>query len=477
MENGVPKCWLNTSNENSLKNRTRGVHHAVPEGYATSFPSTTFLLFMNLRDRQILHLALPSIVSNITVPLLGLVDVAITGHLGSAAYIGAIAVGGMLFNIIYWMFAFLRMGTSGMTAQALGARNLTEVAGGLQRALLVSIVIAALMLCLQVPIRDLSLAILMPSEEVASYTRTYFNICIWGAPAALMLFALTGWFVGMQNSKAPMMVAIIQNVANILISLLLVYGLNMKIEGVAMGTVLAQYIGLIAALLFMVPYYLRIRKYYRENVVLTRTALLKFFSLNKDIFLRTCCLILVHFFFIAAGAKQGDTELAVNTMLMQLFTLYSYIMDGFAFAGEAMVGKAIGGKMRQIYDDTVHRLFRWGWGVAAVFTLAYFLEGRAFLSLLTDDVAVLGTAQVYQPWILLFPLCGMAAFIWDGIYIGATATKGMLISMASGMMVFFLLYFTLVPLWGNHGLWCAFVVYLATRGVSQTWMRHRIWKG
>ena len=291
-----------------------------------------------------------------------------------------------------------------------------------------------------------------------------------------MLFVLTGWFVGMQNSRAPMMVAMIQNVANIMLSVVLVYGLGMKIEGVALGTVLAQYIGLVSALLFFVPYYLRINKYYREKTVLTAAALTKFFSLNKDIFLRTCCLILVHFFFIAAGAKQGDAELAVNTMLMQLFTLYSYIMDGFAFAGEAMVGKAIGGRMRGIYDDTVRRLFRWGWGVAALFTLAYLLLGKPFLSILTDDATVLDVAQVYQPWTLLFPLCGMAAFIWDGIYIGATATKGMLISMASGMVMFFLLYFTLVPVWGNHGLWIAFVIYLATRGITQTIMRKKIWK-
>jgi len=431
---------------------------------------------MNLRDRQILHIALPSIVSNITVPLLGLVDVAITGHLGDAAYIGAIAVGGMLFNIIYWMFAFLRMGTSGVTAQALGARNLTEVAAVMQRALLVAIIISAVMLCLQVPIREGALYIIRPSAEVVAFTCTYYNICIWGAPAALMLFVLTGWFVGMQNSRAPMMVAMIQNVANIMLSVVLVYGLGMKIEGVALGTVLAQYIGLVSALLFFVPYYLRINKYYREKTVLTAAALTKFFSLNKDIFLRTCCLILVHFFFIAAGAKQGDAELAVNTMLMQLFTLYSYIMDGFAFAGEAMVGKAIGGRMRGIYDDTVRRLFRWGWGVAALFILAYLLLGKPFLSILTDDATVLDVAQVYQPWTLLFPLCGMAAFIWDGIYIGATATKGMLISMASGMVMFFLLYFTLVPVWGNHGLWIAFVIYLATRGITQTIMRKKIWK-
>lgn len=431
---------------------------------------------MNLRDKQILHIALPSIVSNITVPLLGLVDVAITGHLGSAAYIGAIAVGGMLFNIIYWMFAFLRMGTSGMTSQALGARNLPEVVSVLLRATMVSLLISAVMLCLQVPVRELSLAIIAPSEEVAAYTRTYFNICIWGAPAALALFALTGWCVGMQNSKIPMAVSIAQNLVNILLSLVLVYWGGMTIEGVALGTVIALYAGLLLSLSLIMRNYLRLKKYLCLQMIATRESLLRFFMLNKDIFLRTCCLILVHFFFISAGAKLGDAELAVNTILMQLFMLYSYIMDGFAFAGEAMVGKAIGAQARGIYDDTVKRLFRWGWLLAALFTVAYFLFGEAYISVLTDNAEVVASAREYQPWTLLFPVCGVAAFIWDGVYIGATATKGMLVSMASGTAVFFLLYLLLVPSWGNHGLWVAFVCYLAVRGISLALTRHRIWR-
>lgn len=430
---------------------------------------------MNIRDRKILYIALPSIVSNITVPLLGLVDVAITGHLGAAAYVGAIAVGGMLFNIIYWMFSFLRMGTSGMTAQALGARDLTEVVNLLLRALLVALLIAALLLCLQVPLREVALGIIQPSGEVAASTRTYFNSCIWGAPAALSLLVLTGWFVGMQNSKIPMVVAVVQNVANIGVSLALVYGLQLKIEGVALGTVIAQYIGLAVALLLLFLNYLRLNRYIVRKLIITKESFCRFFFLNKDIFLRTCCLILVHFFFIAAGARQGDMELAVNTMLMQLFTLYSYIMDGFAFAGEALVGKAIGGNRRTVYDDTVRHLFRWGWGLVAAFTLVYWVGGRAFLSLLTDDAEMVKAAWVYQPWTLLFPVCGMATFIWDGIYVGATATKGMLLSMAWGVAVFFVLYATLVPAWGNHGLWLAFVLYLTTRGVAQWLLRKRIW--
>lgn len=430
---------------------------------------------MQQRDRQILHIALPSIVSNITVPLLGLVDVAITGHLGSSAYIGAIAVGSMLFNALFWMFAFLRMGASGMTSQALGGRRLTEVVNVLLRSLLVSLFISLAMLLLQVPVRELALSLIAPSADVAAYARTYYNICIWGAPACLSLYALTGWFVGMQNSRAPMVVAVVQNVSNIAASLVLVRVFGLTIDGVAWGTVLSQYIGLSTALFLLFRNYMRLKKYLCIGMVLSKEPLRLFFSVNKDIFLRTCCLILVHFSFIAAGAKIGDTELAVNTMLMQLFMLYSYIMDGFSFAGEALVGKAVGSRSHSIYKDTVGRLFRWGWLVASVFTLAYLLLGKPFLSLLTDDASVIDASVVYHPWSMLIPLCGMAAFIWDGIYVGATATKGMLVSMAVSMLVFVLLGLLLVPVAQNHGLWIAFLAYLASRGIVQTLMRNTVW--
>lgn len=418
---------------------------------------------MKIRDRQILNIALPSIVSNITVPLLGLVDVAITGHMGSAAYVGAIAVGGMLFNIIYWLFVFLRMGTSGMTAQAFGARNLPEVVGVLQRAVMVALVMSFLLLCLQVPIRELSLRLIAPSSEVAGLARTYFNICVWGAPASLLLFVLSGWFLGMQNSRAPMAIAIIQNVCNILLSLALVYGVGWKIEGVATGTVLAQYVGLATAL-FLLYRYRRLAKYRPTRL----GDMSRFFSLNRDIFLRTLCLIFVHFFFISAGARYGDTALAVNALLMQLFLLYSYIMDGFAFAGEALVGKAVGAGASDILRDTISRLFLWGAAMMVAFTLAYFLFDRPIMSLLTNEPSVLRAADEYHVWSLLLPVCGMAAFIWDGVYVGATATRGMLVSMSVSLLTFFLLFCFLSPSLGNHALWLAFNAYVFMRGIMQT---------
>ena len=429
---------------------------------------------MNIRDRQILRIALPSIVSNITVPLLGLVDVAITGHLGATAYIGAIAVGGMLFNIVYWTFAFLRMGTSGMTAQARGSRDFDEVVKLLIRSLCVALGLSMVLLILSPLIRETSLWLVAPSEDVAALTRTYYNICIWGAPASLGLTALNGWFLGMQNSKTPMFVAIFQNITNILASLGLVFGAGMKVEGVALGTVIAQWGGFLIALSLLQRYYGRLWKNKHPQNIWNRDDILRFFNVNRDILLRTLCLIAVHFFFIAAGAKTGDTELAVNTLLMQMSTLFSYFMDGFAFAGEALAGKAIGAKNIRIYKDVVRHIFLWGGATAILFTTLYFLAGGWFMSILTDNPQVTASIAVYEPWILLFPITGMAAYIWDGIYIGATATRYMLLSTAMGMVVFFVLYYALAPTLHNHGLWLAFITYLATRGIVQTMMRKMI---
>lgn len=432
----------------------------------------------SIRDRQILKIAIPSIVSNITVPLLGLIDVAITGHLGSSAYLGAIAVGGMLFNIIYWMFAFLRMGTSGMTAQAYGKRDILEIRRLLVTSLFIAGGISLLLILFSSVIRDVSLWLISPTLEVKSLACTYFNICIFGAPASLGLFALNGWFIGMQNSKTPMFIAVTQNVLNIFASLMFVYLLHMKVEGVALGTVLAQWGGFIIALVMLRKYYGKIlynrTSGFMHNEVFCKQNFLGFFSVNKDIFFRTLCLISIHFFFISAGAKLGNVELALNTLLMQLFTLYSYFMDGFAFAGEALAGKAIGARERTVYDDVVKRLFVWGGAMVLIFTTCYAVGGRWFLSLLTDEQNVLQAALGYQPWTLLFPICGLAAFIWDGIYIGATATRQMLLSTFFGMLVFFLIYILLFDNLQNHCLWMAFNANLFMRGIVLTLARKKI---
>lgn len=362
-------------------------------------------------DRQILQIALPSIVSNITVPLLGLIDVAIVGHLGSPAYIGAIAVGGMLFNIIYWIFGFLRMGTSGMTSQAYGKRDLPEIVRLLMRSVGIGLAVALCLILLQVPIRQTAFLIIHPTAEVREMATLYFHICIWGAPAMLGLYGLSGWFIGMQNSRIPMYIAITQNIVNIIASLSFVCFFKMKVEGVAFGTLIAQYAGFIMGLVLWMSRYGKLKKYILWKGVLQKEAMMRFFQVNRDIFLRTLCLVTVTLFFTSAGASQGEIILAVNTLLMQLFTLFSYVMDGFAYAGEALSGRYIGARNLKAFTNTTRHLFIWGGWLAAFFTLVYALGGNAFLGLLTDNKDVVSAAGTYFYWALAIPIAGIAAFI------------------------------------------------------------------
>ena len=427
---------------------------------------------MNLRDRQILQLAVPSIVSNITVPLLGMIDVAIVGHMGSPVYIGAVAVGSMIFNLVYWLFGFLRMGTSGMTAQAYGRRDLLEVARTLVRSALVALSIALLLIVFQVPLRWLMFWLIGPTADVIPFATTYFGIVIWGAPASLGLFSLMGWYIGMQNTRIPMFVSIMQNVVNIVASLLLVYGLGMKIEGVAFGTVIAQYAGLLVAVGLLAKYYWRVIRG-RWNRMGGQWRVAAFYKTNRDIFLRTLCLVTVNLYFTAAGARSGAVVLSVNTVLLQLYLLFSYFMDGFAYAGEAMSGRFYGAQNRQAFDETLRHLFGWMAVVTVSYTLLYIAGGTQIVSLLTDELQVRALAREYIWWAWLIPAAGAVAFIWDGVFVGLTATRGMLVSTFVSMLTFFAVYWLTMGTLGNHGLWLAQVVYLAMRGIVQTFWYKR----
>ena len=422
---------------------------------------------MNTNNREILQIALPSIVSNITVPLLGLIDVTIVGHLGAASYIGAIAVGGMLFNIIYWIFGFLRMGTGGMTSQAYGRGDENEMMRLLTRSTGVGLLIALILIVLQYPIERTAFAFIETTPEVERLASTYFRICIWGAPAVLGLYSFSGWFIGMQNSRYPMFIAITQNIVNILVSLLLVYGLQMKIEGIAIGTLVAQYAGLFMAFVLWKHKYSSLRRYAELRSLTDRNAMVRFFQINRDIFLRTLCLVSVTVFFTSAGAAQGEIVLAVNTLLMQLFTLFSYIMDGFAYAGEALAGKHIGSGNRQALHQMVRQLFLWGIALSVAFTLLYSIGGTGFLRLLTNEPSVIVASSAYFYWVLAIPLAGFAAFLYDGIFIGATATGLMFRAMLVASVTFFGIYFGCRNAMGNHALWLAFITYLALRGIVQ----------
>lgn len=429
---------------------------------------------MNTNNREILQIALPSIVSNITVPLLGLIDVTIVGHLGAASYIGAIAIGGMLFNIIYWVFGFLRMGTSGMTSQAYGRKDEREITSLLTRSTGIGLFIALVLIILQYPIERTAFAFIETTPEVKHLATSYFRICIWGAPAVLGLYSLSGWFIGMQNSRYPMYIAITQNLVNILVSLILVYGLDMKIEGVAIGTLVAQYAGFLMALVLWANHYSYLHPHIEFRSLTNKKAMQRFFQVNRDIFLRTLCLIGVTVFFTSAGASQGEVILAMNTLLMQLFTLFSYIMDGFAYAGEALAGKHIGANDKKALQQMVRQLFIWGIGLSAGFTLLYGIGGEKFLALLTNEQNVIAASSSYFYWVLAIPLAGFAAFLYDGIFIGATATGLMLRAMFVASVAFFGIYFGCRDIMGNHALWLAFISYLALRGIMQGYLGRKI---
>ena len=421
-------------------------------------------------NREILRIALPNIVSNITVPLMGIVSTAIAGHWGadSAATIGALAIGVSLFNFIYWNFAFLRMGTSGLVAQAYGARDFREVGSVFVRSVSVALAVALLLLIARYGVGHLAFRMMDGTPETMREAAEYFYVRLWAAPATLSLFAFQGWVIGLQNSRFPMYISIIVNLLNVAFGFWFVYGLHWRIAGVAWGTVVAQYGGLATASALWLVYYRRFIGYVDLRTSFNMRPMLRFFRVNRDIFLRTACIVVVYTFFTSASSGMGDVMLAVNALLMQLFTLFSYVMDGFAYAGEALSGRYIGAHNREAFTDTVRHLFGWGAVMAVLFTLTYALGGNAFLGLLTDDKEVIAVADTYFYWALAVPAVGIAAFIWDGIFIGATATRGMLLSMTAAAVSFFVLYYGLHPVLANHALWLAFLTYLLMRGAVQT---------
>ena len=422
-------------------------------------------MLKNSLDRQILGLALPAIVANITTPLLSLVDVAIVGHLGSAVYVGAIAVGGSIFSMLYWLFGFLRFGTSGLTAQALGRCSARQTSFLLQRSLLIALGFGIILITAHYPLGHAALSFMDTDADTAGKAWLYFSILIYGAPASLATFALTGWFVGMQDTRTPMWISLLVNVVNITASLILVYAMDYDLAGVAYGTLLAQWAGFIVSAATCAIHY-KVRPQPLSEL-LHVSELKTFFKVNTDIFLRTVCLIAVTVWFTRTGAGLGPVMLAVNTLLMQFFILFSYIMDGFAFAGEAICGKSYGASDSHSLNRQIHRLLQWGLALATVFTAGYALGGQYLITLLTNDSGVIETAEKYRLWAAGIPLAGFMAFTWDGVLTGVTRTRLMLGTMSAASAIFFILYLLLFPAIGNHGLWTAFLAYLFTRGCLQ----------
>lgn len=421
-------------------------------------------------NRSILRLAIPNIISNITVPLLGMVDMYLVGHLDSEDYIGAIALATMIFNFIYWNFSFLRMGTSGFTAQAYGAENEKEQTNILLRSLAVAMCAGLLIIGLQYLIASVGFYLLEGESVVKEYAKTYFHIYVWATPAVLGLYAFNGWFVGMQDAKIPMIVAIGINVVNIALSFTLVYAFGMKIEGVALGSVCAQYTGFFSFLLIWNIKYGKLKQYFSIEVLKNIRSYIPFFNVNADIFIRTMALVAVTTFFMSASVKEGEDILAVNALLMQLFILFSYMMDGFAYAAEALTGRFVGANHGLQLKSLVRHLFMWGAGIAIFFTLIYIFYLNDILSILTDKENIIELSRQYHIWVYLIPIAGFSAFLWDGVFVGATASRQMRNSMLVAVGVFFILYFAFSNLLANNILWISFIVYLALRGIVQGFM-------
>lgn len=422
----------------------------------------------NALNRLILKLALPNILSNLTVPLLGMVDIALSGHLNDAYAIGGIAIASTIFSLIYWNFSFLRMGTTGLTAQAHGRGDKVEMGRNLVQSLFIAIIGSILVLILQQPLLKLILSVMSPETALASYAATYYNIVIWGAPAMLCTYALNGWLIGMQNTWWPMVVSIITNVTNIAISASLVLFGGRGIDGIAVGTISAQWVGVAA--LALGAYYLFLNRgavYLPHRLSDLKVGLRRYFGTNVHILFRTMLLALISAFFTYSGTQQGALPLAANALLYQFFNFFSYFIDGFAFAAEALVGHFYGMKERKLLRRSIRTLVIWGLSLAVATSLIYMLVAHPFLHILTDKVEVIAYADSYLPWVFVLPLTGFLAFLYDGVFVGVTATKEMFVSMLTAVLVFFALYYLLPLSDQNHILWASFVTYLAIRGGMQ----------
>lgn len=426
-------------------------------------------LFKDATNRDIIRLTIPNIVTNITVPLLGMADFALMGHLkdNSAVYVGAIALGTTIFNVIYMSLGFLRMGTSGFTAQAFGADNVKEMNLALKRSLLVAGILALVLILLQYPIQWVAFQLLDGSQEVKELARQYFYIRIFAAPATLGLYSFYGWYLGMQNAKIPMTIAILVNVVNIGLNFFFVYGLKMTSNGVALASVLAQYSGLLVAIGFLFYKYRPYIISYGKKDFLHKEAFIRFFKVNSDIFIRTLLLILTLAFFTSVSAKINNQILAVNSLLFQFFFFFSYFADGFAYAGEALSGKAKGAGKPELLKKTVGYLFKWGWFIGAIISLVYWIALPLFMKIMTSDSQLLSLGHQYGFWIIILPLTSFAAFIWDGVYIGVTASKAMRNTMIiASILVFLPAYYLGFPHWGNDALWLAINLFMIARGIS-----------
>lgn len=417
-------------------------------------------------DRQTWRLVVPIILTNVTVPVLGIVDTAVVGHLPGPEYLGAVAVGALIFSIIYSSMLFLRMGTTGLTAQSLGAENHGEVRAWIIRGVVLSFVIGAVLIAAQSLIGGLLLGWVGASDDVRPLAEEYFFIRIWSAPATLLNFAILGWFLGIQKPKAALLTQALLNGVNIALDLWFVIGLDLGVSGVAMATLIAEFVGAFFGLYLVHRYARPLASHWDIKRALEKDKLLRMLRVNSDIFIRSLCLQGSIFLFTSHGARQGDIILASNAILIQFTVFSAYALDAFANAAEALAGKAYGAGKRNDFRAAVIASSRWALVFSLFFAALYAAAGPLLIDALTTVEEVRQTTRIYLPWLIVSPVIAVWSFQLDGIYIGATKTVAMRNTMIISMVFFYLCLLLFVPTMGNHGLWLAFMVFFAMRGIT-----------
>lgn len=415
-----------------------------------------------LTHRAILAIAVPVMVSNVSTPLIGIVDTAVVGHLPDPAYIGAAAVGALIFNFVFWGFGFLRMGTTGLTAQALGAADVGEVAAILGRALLIALIAGIGVIVLQWPIREAAFAAIHSSARVDGLARGYFDIRIWAAPAALVNYALLGWFIGLGRTDIGLILQLVLNLANMALDIVFVWGLGWDVRGVALGTLIAEICAALVGTAVALRHMHGMGGRWTLKVIGAARQLRRALSVNFDIMIRSLALIAAFFWFMSRSARQGDVLLAANSILIQFLAVSAFFLDGLAFATEALVGRAVGAAHRAGLIDAAKMTTAWAAGTAVLIAAVLALCGSSFIDWLTVDAATRASAREFLPWAAGAPLLGVWAFQLDGIFIGATRTADMRNSMLLALAIFLAAWWLLSP-FGNRGLWAAFYVHYVAR--------------
>lgn len=435
--------------------------------------------FLNLTNhKKIFAIALPMMLSNISVPLLGLVDTAVIGHLPESYYLAGVAVGSMVVTLMFWILVFLRMSTTGLVAQAVGANDQSQILRLLMQSIFIALILALLLLLLQNPLSSLAFHFVEGSEDVLLYARQYFDIRIWSAPAALINMVLLGWLLGMQNAKAPMFLLIVTNTINILLDILFVVGFEWGVAGVAWASLVADYISLACGLFIVhrliLPFYTKGDFSCALKEVINLKALAPFILLNRDIFIRTLCLQVTYAFMTVQGVKLGDDIVSANSVLMHFLLIISFSMDGLAYAVEALVGKNIGQRCLSKLKESIYMTLFWAFIFSIMQLLVFYFYGAWIISQITSIEAVQFEAMQYLSWLIIIPLTSMLGFVFDGIFIGMTRAKEMRNSMIFSLL---LVYF---PVWfffaneGNHALWIAMNAFMLARGISLLWIYKKL---